>query len=75
MRRRKREEAVYVVAPPRCCWGHGYVELVDLDYEPYDFVACWCAAGKKWAAKKGSQPKVTPALEIVPEGHRVGSRA
>ncbi|MGW4412113.1 hypothetical protein ACWEJ6_49505 [Nonomuraea sp. NPDC004702] len=48
----KLREPAYVVAPPACCLGYGCLELADMDYEPYGKVACWCPAGKAWAASK-----------------------
>lgn len=48
----KNAELTYLVNPSPCCYGYGYVELVDIDYQPYDRVACWCAKGKDWAAKR-----------------------
>ncbi|MCT9931875.1 hypothetical protein N5079_16830 [Planotetraspora sp. A-T 1434] len=47
-------EPVVYVNPSSCCYGYGYLVLLDLDEQPYDKVACRCAAGKKWAAGVGA---------------------
>ena len=52
-KRRTTSETTYVVTSSGCgkCYGYGYIELVDIDYQPYDRVACYCAAGKQWSGK------------------------
>lgn len=50
-----RTQTAYIVNPPSCCNGYGYVVVVDgWDDEPYAREACWCPAGKQWAAQQGA---------------------
>ncbi|WP_405084493.1 hypothetical protein [Microbispora sp. NBC_01389] len=50
-RTQRSAEPTYIISGPHCCNGYGYLFVVDEENQPYDRVACWCPAGKRWSGK------------------------